>query len=450
MPETGAAERQRRYREKQRSKDPEGFKERTASYKRDLRRRKAAAKSTEPKEPDRRSTRERPERLERQEPPEPTRSRPSGESRRKQKQKPHEVQIVMRPATPPPPPKGSVEPAKIHDCDDLEQKIRERRDRIREFDPTARAPTDRTIRASFNRVKLLYRQMFGRNFACNDWDWTRDTKRVLDFISNNERWTTEASRNTHRAALASILRNMVSFEETARIYGHETTQANKIIEKEVGENNLRGSARANYLNWEDLARKVMRVPPGTVDSALTAMYTFAPPRRLADYCAMRLVVGVTADHLKTLDPAGNYLSVDRHMTPGDFCFNVYKTSAAFGQQIIAVHPHVAPLLKQYLVRESLRDGDLLFPDYRGRPHTNFSRFVAQTFERWTGKPMSVDLLRHSFVTYALDKRPTLNERKQLAWEMAHSQAVQATYEVLDPHLEPSQRQSVRPVISGLM
>jgi integrase len=491
MPETSAAKRQRNYREKQRSEDPDGFKKRIASYKRDLRRRKTETKEAadpqsdpvrdhptdpvpkvestrhstkdleqpkkqpkeQPKEYLVESTRhstkdlEQPKKQSKEQPKEylvePDRQTSNDSSRfnrsRHSEMTTSETLPVLLAATASVLPKGSVEPARITGCEDLEQKIRERRDQMKIVDPSARAPTDGTIRAQFNRVRLLFKQMHGRTFACRDWQWTRDTKKVLKFIETNPRWTTEASRNTHRAALAAILRNMLGFEETAHIYGHETTLANHIIQKQVGENNLKGSARANYLDWESLARKVMRVPRGTIDSALTAIYTFAPPRRLADYCAIRIIVGISDDRLKALDPSGNYLSVNRHMTPGDWCFNVYKTSASLGQQIIAVHPHVVPLLKEYILRDELKDGDLLFPDYRGRPYTNFSRFVAQTFERWTGKPVSVDLLRHAFITMSLARRPTLNERRQLAWEMGHSLSVQATYEVLDPHLEPTQR-----------
>ena len=434
-----AAKRQRRWRERQKAKlGQDKYNQGNASYQRDLRERHSDAKRSyerhkrrDPQqEPDPKTERKLEHKPEPKPEPKPE-LKPELKPERKSERRP-----VVRAATPPPLERGTVEPARLKGCGDLEQQIRARRDEVVKHDPEARAPTDRTISKQFDRVKVLYRKMFGRQFACRDFEWTRDTKRVLKFIAEHKLWTTEASRNCHRAALAAILRNLEGYEEVAHLYGHESTLGNRIIDQQVGENSLRGTARANYMTWEELARRVMRVPPGTADSALTAIYTFAPPRRLLDYCVMRLAVD---RDLKTLDDSANYLGLDSQMNPGDFCFNVYKTSRSLGQQIIAVHPHVVPLLKAYILRERLGDGDLLFPDFRGRPHGNFSRIVSSTFERTTGKPVSVDLLRHAYITMALDKRPTLNERKQLAWEMAHSVATQAEYEILDPALEPNQR-----------
>jgi len=441
------AQRQRAYRERERERDPEGFRRRTASYKRELRARRAErnvakdgdaadAAATRVRSTARRPT-PRPTSDERThskptEPPERRRA-PTPERHRAR-----ETSVRVRPPTPPPPERGTVDPIHASSCGDVEAQIRRRRDQMRARDPEARLPTDGTIATQFSRIKLLYRHMYGREFACRDFEWTRDTARVLAFIDSNERWQTDSTRNCHRTALAAILRNLEGFEDVARAYGHEVSAANRVIHQQIGENSLRGTQRRNYMTWEELVRRISQIPRGTMDSALTAIYTYAPPRRLLDYALMRVT---RAAEPERLDTTYNYMAIDAHRAPTRFVFNRYKTATSTGQQIIEASSfgqQANQILKEYIVAARLVEGDLLFGDH-GRPHTNFSRLVSTTFERWTGKGVSVDLLRHAFITHALSLRPTLNERAELARVMGHSVRTQAEYEVIDQTLEPRVR-----------
>ena len=349
-----------------------------------------------------------------------------------------EPTVRVRPPTPPPPERGTVDPINAASCGDIEAQIRRRRDEMRARDPQARLPTDGTIATQFSRIKLLYRHMYGRDFACRDFEWTRDTARVLEFIDSNKRWKTDSTRNCHRTALAAVLRNLEGFEDVARAYGHEVSAANRVIHQQIGENSLRGAQRQNYMTWEELVRRISQIPRGTMDSALTAIYTYAPPRRLLDYALMRVT---RAAEPERLDVAHNYVAIDAHRAPTRFVFNRYKTATSTGQQIIEASSfgqQANQILKEYIVAARLLEGDLLFGDH-GRVHTNFSRLVSTTFERWTGKGVSVDLLRHAFITHALSLRPTLNERAELARVMGHSVRTQSEYEVLDQTLEPRVR-----------
>lgn len=333
---------------------------------------------------------------------------------------------------------------RIERCDALEAAIRRRRDEIKRMHPDRRVPTDRSIRTQFERMDILCRQMTSAPLRCGDLEWTRDTAKVLAHIAGNPNWKTESTRNAHRFALAAVLRNLRGFEKETAAYTDSGTHAHKtIVVPAIQDNTLRVGRREQYMPWEELARKVVAIPRGTVDSALTAVYTFAPPRRLQDFNLMRVQHQEKMRSTpEELPKHHNHLVVDADHRPTVYVYNVYKTAPTFGQQVLPVQPHVADALRDYIKAKRHEHGSVLFPDSKGEPHSNFSRFVSRIFHRHTGKPVTVDLLRHAFVTHALARRMTLNERQTLATHMAHSVSTQGTYEIVDAELEPGLHRAV--------
>ncbi len=325
------------------------------------------------------------------------------------------------------PPRGAPAVALLaSSCRDLEAQVRQRRDAMRELDPKGRFPSDASIATQFARLRTLHRYMFGRDPTCGDLDWVRDTDGVLEFIRTTERWRTESSKNAHRSALAAVLRNLLTFEQEAKTYSAAVTAGRAVIQKEVGENELRGAAKDNFMPWDDLVAAACQAPMGSTDSALMCTYTFMPPRRLLDYSLMRVVHSTEPE---TLPTTHNYLVV-KDGIPDRFVFNRYKTETSFGQQVISIERHLVRVLKAYLEQHPCREGAPLFPHRTGRSHANFSRVVSDVFRRHTGRSISVDILRHAYITMYLKDRPTINEKAELARQMAHSLKTQSEYEVL--------------------
>jgi integrase len=327
----------------------------------------------------------------------------------------------LRPAREPvPEAPAPLEPGRLKGCQDLERRVRLRRDAMRELYPGRRHPTDATIRTQFTRVAVLYRKMYDRELNCREYEWTRDTARVLQFIATH--WNTESSRNAHRAALAAVLRNLDSFDPVATVYARACAAGRRIIDEEIGENTLTGRRADNYLEWDQLAQLTLAVPIGTADAALMGLYVFIPPRRLLDYSLMR----IARRPAERLPRESNYLVLDDSGQPTQLVFNRFKTDRTFGQQVLPVTEQLANVLRPYV--HGKPDGAVLFPNTTGEPHSNFSRVVSSTFRRHTGREVTVDLLRSAFISMALGRQPTLNARKALAHQMAHSTQQQAEYQ----------------------
>jgi hypothetical protein len=296
-----------------------------------------------------------------------------------------------------------------------------RREQLRLHHPSGRYPTDQSVGMHMDRVSILHKHMHG--CAWSDLAWARETESVLAYIDACPHWKTEASRNAHRNALVAVLRHMHGFEAACEVYSSAATRASGTIRHQAGDNKLNASQHAQYIQFDEMLEATLKCPVASHDSALMAVYTMRPPRRLGDYCLMRLT------HEIPTDVSCNWVRLENN-TPVEFTFNVYKTSAAYGQQSFLISGLLQSTLRAYIDATGLQHLAPLFPNRKMQFHTNFSRLVSTTFKRHTGKRISVDLLRHAFITAALEQRPTVNDRRALATAMAHSIHVQSLYEVL--------------------
>lgn len=82
--------------------------------------------------------------------------------------------------------------------------------------------------------------------------------------------------------------------------------------------------------------------------------------------------------------------------------------------------------------------DLLFTESNsGRPYTpsGVATYARRTLQRLFGKPCTLTLLRHSYISNMLAcGQLFIRDREQLAMEMCHSPATQAQYQRIEPRL----------------
>jgi len=72
---------------------------------------------------------------------------------------------------------------------------------------------------------------------------------------------------------------------------------------------------------------------------------------------------------------------------------------------------------------------------RAKPYTHsaFAMYARRTLQRLFGKPCTLTLLRHSYISHMLAYgQLTIRDREQLAAEMCHSPATQAQYQWIEP------------------
>ena len=135
-----------------------------------------------------------------------------------------------------------------------------------------------------------------------------------------------------------------------------------------------------------------------------------PPRRLKDYALMEL---------KTVEESEekNYYKEE-----GEMIFNNYKTRNRYGKQIIKVPEKVKEIVNEYIKKWGI-EGSLLEMNEDKLYDTLISIF------KKTGKRVSVDILRHSYISKGRDigKLKKGNKREEIARKMGHSMVAQDEY-----------------------
>jgi hypothetical protein len=199
----------------------------------------------------------------------------------------------------------------------------------------------------------------------------------------------------------------------------------KQIAIDRGENVLPPDLAKRYLELKKLVGAVDQAEKGSRDHLIGMLYTAMPPRRLMDYQLMKVTTPSG-----TADKDFNWLVLENDF-PASFIFNKFKTQKWIGQQTIDINTKVGKAIVAFLKQNKHKNGDFLFQNTKGGSLSNFSTVVTDSFERLTGNRVNSNLLRRSYITAkdGEDGQRSVNDRRALASDMAHSAAQSLEYNV---------------------
>jgi len=189
------------------------------------------------------------------------------------------------------------------------------------------------------------------------------------------------------------------------------------IEKDVIQGIPTKKQEDGYVRFLDIQKMVSKLSGN--DKLLVAMYTLIPPMR-SDYNRVAIYKGkVPEEH----EP--NYLLIEKptvmHLHIGE-----YKTSKVMGAM-----EDVLPRKLAKIVSESLQnqDREWLFQTRTGKPYSPsaFSTYTRTVFERVFKKPLTVQILRHSFVDSLDFNKLTIEQRDHIGKLMGQSWVQQQRY-----------------------
>ena len=159
------------------------------------------------------------------------------------------------------------------------------------------------------------------------------------------------------------------------------------------------------------------------DRLIYQFYTLQPPRRLDDVTKIELI-GEDYE-LDKLDVKKNYVVVDGNDKPKEIIYLHYKTKKVYGKQIIQItNDNLKEAIQYHIKKQKLKIGDKLFQYKRSG---DFGVAIKRIFTRIYLKPITLNDIRHSYITWELREQRTANYLKNLAMLMAHSPEEQQLY-----------------------
>ena len=202
-----------------------------------------------------------------------------------------------------------------------------------------------------------------------------------------------------------------------------------LIGKEL---DLTEKEQKSFMHWEDIAQfhqdLFKNTDPDSHDSYLNyvilSLYVLHPPVR-ADYAMMKVFID---DSQIPSNFPDNYCVLQ---TNPRFVFQKYKTAKTSGTNIIPIDPELHPILIHWM---GLNHSEYLLTTYiacnksfKPISENALVKRIISLFTRYKNKPVSINTLRHSFVSYMYRYDQTKKEKQSNADKMMHSPSMAEKY-----------------------
>jgi hypothetical protein len=183
-----------------------------------------------------------------------------------------------------------------------------------------------------------------------------------------------------------------------------------------------------YVEFKEIVKKRDSLEAGSMDKLLLGFYTYIRPLR-ADFNAVR-IYGYDENTIPIEDKREpNYIIFnddDVHLI-----LNEFKTQRH--------HNKFDKKLPDELIKElkaSLKNlpREWLFVDKFGKPYVatnSYTKWANRALHRLFGKPLTITMIRHSFISSLDQNVLTILEKEEIAKEMAHSRGMQELYRFIN-------------------
>ena len=259
-----------------------------------------------------------------------------------------------------------------------------------------------------------------------------------------------STQNSYLTALSWYYKKNDKSETEIKKIGREISDVIKKIQKQYNENMLSDREIKLYTTW-NVIKKIHNILSNKIDNnyiyadyVLLSLYVLHPPRR-RDYSELfysnidipndsKSIIWNNTDSLKTHteEPYKKNTNISltdknyyvRNKDISYFVFDNYKTSHIYGRQIIEVNNELKKIIDDFIDKQNIKHGTkiLEMKDY------NITDRLANIFYKYIGKKISISMLRHIYISYALDSlKMNENEKTLLSMKMAHSKGTQSIY-----------------------
>ncbi len=223
----------------------------------------------------------------------------------------------------------------------------------------------------------------------------------------------------------------VAIREIYQAHGARLKQS--IEEAKAGkEHELTPKEQQSFMIWEDILRVSSELLKGLdktsynhfMDFVIVSLYTLHPPAR-ADYANMRLFI---EDSLVPPDFTDNYCVLQ---TDPRFVFQQYKTAKHKGTTVVTMDETLHAILLDWT---SVHPSPFLLALYHGPTQTYralsenaLSKRITSIFLKYAARPVTINTLRHSFISYMSKCDQLLDNKRANAARMMHSLSMADRY-----------------------
>jgi hypothetical protein len=183
---------------------------------------------------------------------------------------------------------------------------------------------------------------------------------------------------------------------------------------------------AGYVSWADFTTKRDSLPHGSFERLLLSVYSYIRPLR-ADFG--RIAVYTDDSKIKAMEP--NHLIISSN--GAKLVVSEYKTAKHYNE--IVIEPVPGDLVSE--IQKSLEKcpRTWLFCascklDTPFKSNRTFSKWARTSFSRLFDRPLTLQLIRHSYINSLDFNKLSISEKREIAASMGHDIATQDKYRLL--------------------
>jgi hypothetical protein len=237
-----------------------------------------------------------------------------------------------------------------------------------------------------------------------------------------DRYNNLQSRKAHLSSYMTLITYLSNIKKGAyEIIRQKFEEANNEIYGIRGDNQrAKNEEMIDIFDEEDIARRADDL--NMEDKIIYAYYTLQPPRRCEDVY-MLTVIKSSEDNL---DNDKNYIVIDDDNSPIEVIYNKYKTNKIYGRQTIKISNEILKsVIREYIYKNDIKDGERLYR--RFSTANTFGDAIKRVFSKVYGKKITLNNIRHSYITWEMRELRSVNYLSNLAMMMGHSMGEQQLY-----------------------
>jgi hypothetical protein len=280
--------------------------------------------------------------------------------------------------------------------------------------------TIRTHLANLNSInKLMHRSPTFRSLL-----FLQKPKAVIGTIMGSN--FAPATKAGFLSTIISILRSLSDKEKPPSVstYTKAFYELKRKLNKEELDQNKSEKEKDNWMTKKEINdfSKILLETKSLTDYVVWSLYTLAPPRRSADYSAMKITANPPEN------PVTNFLVRGKRGFK-EFIFADYKNSKKKGTQTFD-----RQFFKDNFGRKILDILDLFLKSKKNGEYI-VKKFTANTFTKYfsrllkgiSNRKLTINLMRHIYISNFLDTSPFETKKQIVADYMANSISRQALY-----------------------
>jgi hypothetical protein len=237
-----------------------------------------------------------------------------------------------------------------------------------------------------------------------------------------DRYSNLQSRKAHLSSYMTLISYLPNIKKGAyEIIRQKFEEVNNEIYGIRADNQrAKNEEMIDIFDEEDIVRRANEL--NMDDKIIYAYYTLQPPRRCEDVF-MLTVIKSSDDNL---DSDKNYIVVDDDNSPIEVIYNKYKTNKIYGRQRIKISNEILKsIIREYIYKNDIKEGEKLYRKFSTA--NTFGDAIKRVFSKVYSKKITLNNIRHSYITWEMREIRSVNYLSNLAMMMGHSIGEQQLY-----------------------